>query len=564
VSRWSGVLIGIAISSGIVFAQRGGPAGMSRDPAATPPAKAGANRLAGRVLDGETGQPLRRALVHITMGNLQQDRWTRTEIDGRWEFVGVLPGAYTVTASRDGFVTMAFGQKGPFGTSVAVRIPAEPGLDQLDIQLNRGGVIIGTISDEFGDPVGRAGVQAMRVKFVEGQRRLVPVAAGVSGLASGGWTLTDDRGEYRLFGLAPGTYYVSAMYGTSVAGQSDDRSTYPQTYYPGTPSVAEARPLAVTTGEPSAASFGLTPTHLSVVSGRVLNSAGQPSAANVRMAPVAPGHAVIAANQLTGRTDGRGAFTINGVPIGDYFLEVRGTGAGPELASYQVGVSGQDVRDLLLTTTPAGNLSGRLVLDASSGMPPSRGFYLQAVPLEAGAVGGRGLGRQSPTVPNIAGGLAIGELLGRYLLRFSSAPDGWWLKSVTLDGRDVTDIGIDIPGGQTVGGIEVVATQRTGSLTGVVVDVNGTRESDYSVVAFAPDEARWGPRTRFVVSDTSREDGTFSLHGLPPGEYVVVAVAPLEVGEEMDPERLARWRSMGPRITLADGEARSIALSMRR
>jgi hypothetical protein len=282
------------------------------------------------------------------------------------------------------------------------------------------------------------------------------------------------------------------------------------------------------------------------------------------MAPVAPGHALVAANQLTGKTDGNGAFTIKGIPTGDYFLEVRGTGATPELASYQVGVSGQDVRDLLLTTTPAGNLSGRLVLEDSSGVLPSGGFYLQAVPLGAGALGARGLGRQSPTVPNTAGGLAIGGLLGRHLLRFSSAPDRWWLKSVTLDGKDVTDTGIDVPGGQTVSGIEVVATQRMGSLTGVVVGANGTRVSDSSVVAFAADEAKWGPRTRFVVSGTSREDGTFSLHGLPQGEYVVVAVAPLEAGEEMDPVRLARWRSTGQRTTLADGESRSIALSMSR
>ena len=66
------------------------------------------------------------------------------------------------------------------------------------------------------------------------------------------------------------------------------------------------------------------------------------------------------------------------------------------------------------------------------------------------------------------------------------------------------------------------------------------------------------------MSSTSREDGTFSLNGLPPGDYVVVAIAPLEAGEEMDPERLARWRSMGQLMTLADGEARSIALTMSR
>jgi hypothetical protein len=66
------------------------------------------------------------------------------------------------------------------------------------------------------------------------------------------------------------------------------------------------------------------------------------------------------------------------------------------------------------------------------------------------------------------------------------------------------------------------------------------------------------------VAGTTDDNGTFSLRGLPAGEYVVIAVPPLEAGDETDPDRLARWRSAGQRITLADGEARSVALTISR
>jgi len=78
----------------------------------------------------------------------------------------------------------------------------------------------------------------MRVRFVDGLRQLVPVEAGLMSLTYGG--MTDDRGEYRIYGLAPGRYYVSAVYGRYAPGQTDDRQAYPRTYFPGTLSIAGA------------------------------------------------------------------------------------------------------------------------------------------------------------------------------------------------------------------------------------------------------------------------------------------------------------------------------------
>jgi len=67
-----------------------------------------------------------------------------------------------------------------------------------------------------------------------------------------------------------------------------------------------------------------------------------------------------------------------------------------------------------------------------------------------------------------------------------------------------------------------------------------------------------------VQSARPNQDGTFLLSGLPPDEYLVVALEYLEPGEESDRERLEAWRSNGTRVTLADGEPKAISLRLKR
>jgi hypothetical protein len=330
--------------------------------------------------------------------------------------------------------------------------------------------------------------------------------------------------------------------------------------------------VTISPDEPSMASFALSPTTLSVVAGRVLTSAGQGALARVSLRPVAPGHALQVGAPLSQASSGsEGVFTIRGVPSGTYVLQAQ-VNAGPELASYPVVVSGQDVRDLIVTTVQAGSVSGRLSLEGDIGeLSPSR-LAVQALPMGVGALSGRGgggpasAGNTATGRANAGGEFAVGALLGRQLLRLAPplTPDGWWLKAVTVDGKDVTDSGVEIRSGENVNAVEVIATTRMASLTGPVTERSGARVPGCSVVAFAADEAKWGPRTRFVVAGTTDDNGTFLLRGLPAGEYVVVAVPPLEAGDETDPERLARWRPAGQRVTLADGEARSVALTISR
>lgn len=516
-------------------------------------------QLSGRVLAADTKRPLRRATISLTTGNLQTARWTSTDDNGAWAFADVVAGAYTVTASRDGYVTMAYGQRGPYGAPASVTVVTGDTRDDLDIVLLRGGVITGAILDDVGEPVGGVFAQAHRVAFVDGVRQLIPVAAGLQSLTFGG--LTDDRGEYRLFGLAPGTYYVSAAYGPSAPGRSDDRVGYATTYYPGVPSVASASAIRVVAGESSTAGFSIVRVPLVAIRGRVTNSFGEVVASNLNLVPVAPGHA-IGARSSAATIDPGGAFTLRGVASGDYFLQVttRGAGRAPEVATARVTVAGEDIHNLVVITAPTATAAGRLLIeDAPVGQGPA-GFFIAAIAAGPGAMNAMG-GPMSQGRSNAGGVFAVAGIVGPHVVRLRNPPPGVWLKSVSIDGRDVTDEPYDFQPGESVT-IQVVVSGRMAGVAGSVQDEDGQPGSDCSVVVFATDARRWTPRTRFIAAAAPSGDGAFSIAGLPPGEYAVIAVPALEAGEEGDPERLSKWLSDSRRVTLTDTIVPRVALTI--
>ena len=145
-----------------------------------------------------------------------------------------------------------------------------------------------------------------------------------------------------------------------------------------------------------------------------------------------------------------------------------------------------------------------------------------------------------------------------------SAPGGWFLKSVKHDGHDVTDSGLEFREGQTVSDIEIVLADRGTDLSGTVRDSRSQPATDYVVVVFPPDNTKWGYQTRFVRAARPNQQGRFSIKGLPPHEYLIVAVEYLEPGEEEDPEQLEQWRANAIRVNLADGEAKTVSLQQSR
>ena len=232
--------------------------------------------LRGQIIAADNGAPIRRAQLRISSSGARDSRIATTDAQGNFEVKELLAGRYTVTASKGGFVSLQYGQRRPSESGTPIELGDGETLDKLIIALPRGSVLGGRITDEFGEPVANATVVAYRYGYAGGARRLMPV-----GNASTRDT-TDDQGQYRLFGLPPGEYYVSATLragGAEITDPMDgEPSGYAPTYYPGVPNVGEAaRVRLAVSQENTGVSFGLIATRLVTVTGQVISSNGTPA-----------------------------------------------------------------------------------------------------------------------------------------------------------------------------------------------------------------------------------------------------------------------------------------------
>ena len=520
-------------------------------------------RLSGRVSAADTGKPLRGALVHILNLNAanpteRQGRWVTTDADGRWASAADLTaGRYTVSASKSGYLKLEYGQQRPYERGKTLDLADGQALEKLDLALPRSGAISGTISDEFGDPVTAAMVRVLRHRYVDGHRRLTPLAEDIEVLLNGGGSLTDDLGHFRVYGLAPGDYYVSAVF--VPRGESATGTGYPPSYYPGTASAAEARRISLRLGEQAQnVNFNVVTARYARLGGTVINSANAPVRGSISLiakdATATPhgGHALAGAD---------GSFTISNVSPGEYTLQVwhgNPSGGVPEFASVPITVTGEDVTGLVLMTTPGATASGRVIFEGE----PRRNtrLFVRSTTTAPG----------TPTLANSSTGVRpdmtfeIAGLAGRQTFRIGMLPESWFLKSITHDGVDITDSGYEFKPGQRISGVEIMLTQQATTLAGTVTDSRGARVSDYTVVAFSADSSKWGYQTRFVRSARPDQDGRFTIRALPPDDYIVAALEYVETGQELDPEQLENWRSLGTKITLTEGISTSVPLKLTR
>ena len=160
-----------------------------------------AGLISGRVVTADTGRPVKRARVLATAAELPQGRAALTDDSGAFEITDLPAGRYTLNASKTGFVSLSYGQRRPLQAGTPLQLADGQQLKGVEFRLPRGGAISGHIFDEDGEPMPGAMVRVMRYQYLQGDRRLMPVGADQ----------TDDRGQYRVWGLNPGEYYVSAI-----------------------------------------------------------------------------------------------------------------------------------------------------------------------------------------------------------------------------------------------------------------------------------------------------------------------------------------------------------------
>jgi hypothetical protein len=518
--------------------------------------------IRGQVVAADSGTPIRRAQVRVSGVGMRDSRLATTDAQGRFELRELAAGRYTLTASKGGFVTLQYGQRRPAESGTPLEVGDAQILDRLIVALPRGSVIAGRITDEFGEPVVNAAVSAWRYAFVGGARRLV---------RAGARDTTDDQGMYRLFGLAPGDYIVSAALRTSeVTDPGDDFSGFAPTYFPGTPNAAEAQRVRVALSqEQGGVSFGLLATRLVRVWGQVISATGTPhwggmvvlSSADAAQGARGPGFSQGGSGS---RIAGDGQFWIGNVAPGRYQLQVRaGDRENGEFARMDLNVGFEDVGGLMVVTAAAGRIRGTVITDKGERLPAgSPGVQVVARPAAPdGPFAGQGGGGQGRVGAD--GTFDLGNITDARYLR-ANLPSGWALKTARLNGEDVTDVPIDVAPGQVVTGVELVITKSLSHAEGTVVDDRKQPVLDATVVFFPLSDTLRGFQSRFIRSARPDQQGRFRVSALPAGEYLAVAVQGLEDGQTSDPEFLAAVEPEATRVTIEEGETKTVSLGLRR
>ena len=535
------------------------PPGFGQPPRDTS-AQTGTAIIRGHVFDGASGQPLRKAQIRALSPELRDSRLATTDANGAYEFKDLAAGRYNLSASKGSYVGLSYGQTRPYEPGKPIELRNAQLLDKVDFSLPRGAVITGRVVDEFGEPVADVQVAAMRYQYVQGQRRLV-----IGGRNSS----TNDIGEFRLFALPPGQYVISATYRPGVVSLlpneiSSDRSGYAPTYYPSTANAAEAQRVTVAVGQRlSDLNIALSPTKLARVSGTAVGSDGRPIVNGlVLMTQKNNGVLNIAS---TGQLRPDGTFSIGNVAPGEYSLRVTGSSsAGGERSTdflqADLSITGEDVSDIRLVGVKSPRVTGRIIPPPGQANTNFASLQLLALPVDPQpiTIGG-------PAKVNDDGSFEMSPTPVKSTIRLASTistSTSARLKSVRLNGIDVTDTGVEFRPNEDVNGVEIELTNQVNSLSGIVTDTRGKAVTDYTVITFARDRERWGATSRFLNSGRPDQEGKYKLTYLPPGDYYAVAVDYVEQGAQTDPEFLERLKERATEFSISETETKNLDLKL--
>jgi protocatechuate 3,4-dioxygenase beta subunit len=534
--------------------------------------------IAGVVTTDEARpKPLRRVRVALNGPALDVPRMAITADNGAFVFDRVPAGRYTVSASKEGYVSMAHGATRPARPGAGLQI-ADRQRVQVTMRLPRGAVITGTVVDIDGQPAAGVAVSALARRFTGASPSgdYTYVASGASGIAT-----SDDRGGYRIYGLAAGDYLVAAQPaprpvgapGTTVRtmsrGTMSERSVQmSQTFHPGTSELGQASRVPVRTGEERAGiDIQLEYVPLAIVSGLAVVPAGFAPArltlwrtdelARFQTGPVAT-------------ADNQGRFRFTDVPPGQYRVTARaspvsapagGRGGAPSsdvhYAIADVVVNGQDV-EVSLTAQPGLSIAGRFVFESARGATPQLPTQRLSLPIMAAS-------GAWPMPPLVIDGMRFrvdGIAPGRYrlltIVQGIRAPIGsWWLTSIAAGGRELLDAPLDIQ--QSLDDAVATFTDTPSVLSGAVADTAGQAAPELFVVAFSVDRRSWFTGSRRVAAIRPTREGRYTISNLPPGEYRIT-VADLDQNEWFDPAVLERLMTTARPVTIAGAERQTVDL----
>jgi hypothetical protein len=504
--------------------------------------------ITGRVVN-DAGRPVAGAPILVIRAGVKIFSGIQTSVaddEGNFKVTGLGPGSYIFSTSVPGYVAAKTDSERDYHS---------PG-ESVTVNLIKGGVITGRVTDPYGEPMVGVRAQAFKVRELEGGQKYSGDLRGMNG------RLTDDRGFYRLYGLEPGVYVVGVSNDQSGLYDDDAYSgREAMTWHPSSPR-ATAAEIAVRGGEEVA---GIDIRHSEdrghTISGTFIRDAASGSMSEGATVMLTSG----ADRQLVGMTGAYGtrSFALFGAPDGEY--EIFAFPTNPEEADFAISaprrvvVRGADVSGIELKITPAASISGRVKIEASTvgsaggaGKKPCEvgaqaratieEVLLSAAPDDESRPSIQSIQSIAPYLRYISGAMGgapeeKGEFIvsglaeGRFRIKADLPDEGWYARAITQPAPgatkkpvDASRNGIAVKAGEKLSGVELVIAEGAASLNGRVVPVKeGSKLASRLRVHLVPAEVSAADDVLRYAETTVGVDGEFGFKHIAPGKYLLYA-----------------------------------------
>jgi len=526
-------LVIVTVASWHCVLAQGTPSRASDDRTEAP--KSGS--IDGRVIN-ESGQPLANAAVYVrALGSAGPGNATVTDGEGKFQVVGLDPAAYQIWAGVPAYTATP---RDPDSTQAPYYRVGE----SVELALIKGGVITGTVTTSAGEPVVAVRVAAYMLRDGNGQP---PRYGGAFSEQA-----TDDRGVYRIYGLATGTYIVSAGGPKNFTNFNvDEYETHAPTYAPSS-TRDNAAETDVRAGEETNVDIRYRGEPGHVISGfaNEPRNIATPSGFTIRLSSVVNG--VSQGTQLSYQLPGSRGFAISGIADGDYDVTAETFFPGGEVAISEprrIKVRGADVTGIELATKPLGLLSGRVALEESK-VPDCKG---KRRPVFAETLVGpwhnEGDATKDkpqfiwslgiPTTPDKQGDFLLRNIApGQYRLNIRFFAKYWYLQSISSPGsiatgsrtipanrsNDAARNWTTIKSGERVSGLLITLAEGAASVQGQIKTTENQKLPGARLFVYmVPAEGEKAEDVLRFFAVLVSTDGSFALNNLPPGRYWVIA-----------------------------------------
>jgi protocatechuate 3,4-dioxygenase beta subunit len=515
-------------------------------------------KVEGTVINRVTNVPVRKVTLSLKpTGPRPRSYSAESDAEGKFLFENVEPGRYTFSAERQGFVRQNYGARSAQSGRTPIELTDSQHLKEIVFKLTPQGVIAGRVLDDEGEPVAGISVQVLRHRYVQGRKRLVPVAA----------EKTNDRGEYRAANLSPGRYYVACsaqrMTPTSIVQSTPERSAkepvegYIPVYYPNSPDVASAVTVEITAGaEMGGIDLQLRKGRVVRVSGTLMNgTTGAPmrNAVLVLYRREPGGMSTIPASISAIRNE-KGTFQLRGIPPGRYMVMAM-AGNPPDMM-------------MTMTSLDVGDRSiERQVITLGAGLDIPVVAKLEGGITDVNLAGVRVTLRLED---NLMGSLARTQLEkdnkgllkrvnpDKYKVMVIGLPKGVYLKAARVGEQDVLESGLDLRQGSS-GPIELVIAGPGAGLNGGVTNEKGEPVPG-AIISRVPKDPKGRPD--LFHTNFTDQNGNFSSGDIVPGEYKIFAWEDIDPGAVEDDEFRKPFESRGVTVKLSEGSKQSLRLTV--